>query len=80
VPRGACDDGPVTFAPRKQISAILGEGQCTLCGGTLMLVTSQKVRSGAAWLNPLWDPEVEVHEVCSACRARREIYQTDASR
>jgi hypothetical protein len=44
-----------------------------------MLVTSRRVRSGAAWLNPLWDPAVEVHEVCSACGARREIYQTDSA-
>ena len=44
-----------------------------------MLVTSQRVRRGAAWLNPLWHPEVAVHETCLTCGARREIYETDAS-
>ena len=73
------DDGPVKPARRKQISAVLGEGRCTLCGGTLMLVTTRRVRRGVAWLNPLWDAEVEVHEVCSACRARQEIYQRGAT-
>ena len=45
-----------------------------------MLVTSRRIRRNAAWLNPRWDPEVEVHEVCSACGARQEIYQTDAEK
>lgn len=65
-------------ARRKQTSSIVGEGRCGLCGGTLMLVTTRKVRTGAAWLNPVWDPEVEVHEVCTACRARLQIHQADA--
>ena len=73
------DDGLVRPARRKQTSAVLGDGRCTLCGGTLMLVTSRRVRRGAALLNPLWDPGVEVHEVCSACRARQEIYQRAAT-
>ena len=66
-------------ARRKRTSAILGEGGCTLCGAVLMLVTSRKVRSGLAWLNPLWDTAVQVHEVCSACGARQEIYRTGST-
>jgi len=58
-----------------QTSAILGGGRCTLCDGQLMLVTTRRVRRGVAWLNPLWNAGVEVHEVCSACGARLEIYQ-----
>ena len=73
------DDEPVKPGRRKQTSAILGEGRCGLCGGALMLVTSKRVRSGAAWLNPVWDPGVEVHEVCSVCRARQEIFQPNAT-
>lgn len=45
-----------------------------------MLVTTRKARRGAAWLNPVWDPEVEVHEVCTTCRARLQIHQADARR
>ena len=73
------DYGPMKGARRKKTSTILGEGRCTLCGGTLTLVTSRKVRGGAAWLNPRWNAEVEVHEVCSACGARLQIYQTNAT-
>ena len=58
---------------RKQTSALLSEGRCTLCGTGLMLVTSQKIRSGAAWLNPTWDAEVQKHEVCLGCGARLEV-------
>ena len=65
---------------RKQTNTVLGGGRCTLCGGALMLVTSQRVRGWAAWLNPLWNPEVAVFEVCEACGARVEVYQRDAAR
>jgi hypothetical protein len=71
--------GAVKPARRKQTNAILGDGTCSLCGGVLMLVTTRRVRRGAAWLNPLWDPQVKMHETCLTCRARREIYETDDS-
>jgi hypothetical protein len=31
------------------------------------------VRRAVDWLNPVWSPEVELFEVCSACRARRPL-------
>ncbi len=76
---GRWNDEPVKPARRKRTSAVLGEGRCSLCGGKLMLATSRKVRTWTAWLNPLWNPDVQVHEVCSSCGARREIY-ADAGR
>jgi hypothetical protein len=59
---------------RKQTSVLPSDGQCTLCGAGLMLVTSRKIRNGAAWLNPTWDAEVQKHEVCLRCGARLEVY------
>lgn len=66
-------------ARRKKTSTIVGEGRCTLCGGTLMLVTSRRVRGWAAWLNPLWNPQVAVFEVCGGCGARMEVYPSDTA-
>ena len=31
------------------------------------------VRRGAAWLNPTWEPRIQVHEVCPACGAKVEV-------
>jgi hypothetical protein len=59
---------------RIQTSVLPTEGLCTLCGAGLMLVTSRKARGGLDWLNPLWDAEVQKHEVCTACRARSELH------
>lgn len=38
-----------------------------------MVVTSRKIRTGLAWLNPGWDAEVQKHNVCTSCGASYEV-------
>jgi hypothetical protein len=53
---------------------VLPDRPCGLCGhGDAVITESRTVRSGLAWVNPLWSPEVAVYELCSACGARREL-------
>lgn len=50
----------------------LSNRPCGLCGHGEAIVTSARtVRHGFAWVNPLWSPEVDVYELCSACGAKR---------
>jgi hypothetical protein len=37
------------------------------------------VRRGFAWVNPVWSPEIELFEVCSACGARRMLEDSRAA-
>jgi hypothetical protein len=47
---------------------------CGLCGHGEAIVTEVRtVRRVVDWLNPAWSPDVELFEVCSACRARRPL-------
>ena len=53
---------------------VLPTQPCGLCGHGESIVTEVRtVRRGVDWLNPAWSPEIELFEVCSACRARRPI-------
>jgi hypothetical protein len=57
----------------KQVGTFL-DRPCGLCSSNVALVTeSRRVRRGLAWLNPLWDDEPELFEVCAGCHARRLI-------
>ncbi len=44
-----------------------------MCGAATVVTESRAVRRGAAWLNPKWNPEVRVHELCRSCGAKLEI-------
>lgn len=58
---------------RTELS-VLPNRPCGLCGHAEAIVTEVRtVRRPIDWLNPAWSPEVELFEVCSACRARRPI-------
>ena len=53
---------------------VLPNRPCGLCGHRDAVVTeSRTVRQGLAWVNPLWSPEVDLYEMCSACGARRPL-------
>jgi hypothetical protein len=56
---------------------VLPNRPCGLCGHSDAVVTeSRTVRQGFAWVNPLWSPEVDLYELCSACGARRPLEST----
>ena len=57
----------------KQIGIRL-DRPCGLCSGNVAVVAeARSVRRGLAWVNPLWDAEVERFEICSSCGARSLI-------
>ena len=53
---------------------VLPDRPCGLCGnGEAVVTQSRTVRQGLAWVNPLWSPEVDIYELCSACGAKRSL-------
>jgi hypothetical protein len=53
---------------------------CGLCGHAGADITEVRTkRSGLAWVNPAWSPEVELVEVCSSCGARRQLEAAQAA-
>ena len=58
---------------RKRIELDVPGAPCQLCGAATVVTQSRAVRRGAAWLNPRWDPEIRVYELCRSCGAKLEI-------
>jgi hypothetical protein len=53
---------------------------CGLCGHAEAIISEVRtLRQGLAWVNPVWTPEVELYEVCSACGARRLLEDARAA-
>jgi hypothetical protein len=64
----------VQLQRRRTTLFVLPDRPCGLCGhGDAVVTESRSVRQGLAWMNPLWSPEVDVYELCSACGAKRPL-------
>ncbi len=46
---------------------------CQLCRGDTIVHESRAVRRSVDWLNPRWQPDVRVYELCQACGARHVL-------
>ena len=58
---------------RERIPLDVPGDPCQLCGRETVVTQSRTVRRGTAWLNPRWDPDIRVYELCASCGAKREI-------
>lgn len=52
---------------------------CQLCQGATEVTQSRAVRRGAARLNPRWDPDIRVYELCTVCGAKRVLRESAAA-
>lgn len=57
---------------RRELSDIPG-APCQLCEGPTVIAQSRAVRSGLALVNPRWDPDIRVYELCRSCGAKRQV-------
>jgi hypothetical protein len=60
-------------ARRERTVSDIPGAPCQLCNGATVIAQTQAVRRGAARLNPRWNPEIRVYELCQACGAKRLI-------
>ncbi len=63
----------------KQLG-IVTDRPCGLCGNVFTVLTETRaVRRGLAWINPLWDPDRYVYQLCSRCGAWQDVDAEAAS-
>ena len=58
---------------RHRVTLDLPSAPCQLCRGATAVTRSTAVRQGLARLNPTWDPDVRVYELCQVCGAKRPL-------
>jgi hypothetical protein len=65
---------------RSKQLGLIADRPCGLCGATSAVITeSRAVRQGLAWLNPAWDADAKLYELCPGCGAKRPLEQLLAS-
>ena len=59
---------------------ILANRPCGLCGNSAAVITeSRAVRQGLAWVNPMWNADPKLYELCPSCGAKRPLEELLAS-
>ena len=65
---------------RSKQLGLLTDRPCGLCGTTAAVITETRaVRQGLDWLNPSWDADPKLYELCPTCGAKRVLEQLLAS-
>ena len=63
----------------KQLGLII-DRPCGLCDAFVVVLTETRaVRRGLAWLNPAWNADARLYELCPSCGAKRPLEQLLAS-